>query len=174
MNMNENGINIQPESITADTINKLYNDALTDPSLLSTIDIDELLDTLETNKTDYLENKTLNVITDEIYTCVCEVCPDTNSHKSICLKLVGYRLIDELQDLHKGKHVRWIRRDSSRLTNGGIVMDIKFLDNGIHILCMNSMKKFIQYKYDDCITFQKLSPTELLILMIYEHAEKMT
>ena len=171
MNMNE--IDLHADPITADTINKLYNDALTDPSLLSSIDVDKLLDTLETNKNDYLENKTLNTITDETYTGVCEVCSDITSQQAICLKLVGYRVVDELQDLHKGKHVRWIRRDSARLTNGGLVMDVKFLDNGIHILCMNSMKRFIQYKYDDCITFQKLSPTELLILMIYEHADKM-
>ena len=159
--------------LTAETINQLYQDALTDPSLLSTLDVDELLSTLETNKNDYLENKTLNGITNDVYNCIRDIRVDNEMQQQMCMKLVGYRLVEELHELHKGKHVRWIRHGSSNLTNGGIVVDIKFLDNGTHILCMNSMKRFIQYKYDDCITFQKLSPTELLILMIYEHATKL-
>ena len=164
---NNNGI------LTAETINQLYTEALADPSLLSTLDVDNLLDTLETNSNDYLENKTLDGITTEVYNYVRDVCNDPIMQQQMCMKLVGYRVVDELHELHKGKHVRWIRRASPKLTNGGIVMDIKFLDNGTHVLCMNSMKRFIQYKFDDCITFQKLSPTESLILMIYEHAAKM-
>ena len=161
-------------NITADTINEIYNDAINDPDLLSSIDVDELLDSLETTNNDYLEHKTLDSITKEVYDSVSDIIIDEQIQKDICMKLVGYRLVDELQDLHKGKHVRWIRRANSKLTNGGVVVDIKFLDNGTHILCMNSGKRFIQYKYDECVTFQKLSQTESLILMIYEHAETMT
>ncbi len=46
--------------VTADTIDQVYKDAINDPSLLSTIDIDELLDSLENETNDYLENKTLD------------------------------------------------------------------------------------------------------------------
>jgi len=158
-----------PNELTADTIEQVYNDAINDPTLLSSLDIDELLDTLENETNDYLENKTLDGITEEIYKEVCEICDEQEIQEKICLKLVGYRMIDELHELHKGKHVRWIRRGTNKLTNGGIVVDIKFLDTGTHILCMNSMNRFIQYKYDDCVTFQKMSSTEMLILMAYEH-----
>jgi hypothetical protein len=37
---------------------------------------------------------------------------------------------------------------------------------------LNSQQRFIQYKFDDCLTFQKLSSEEQLILMAYEHLEK--
>jgi hypothetical protein len=158
-----------PNELTADTIEQVYNDAINDPTLLSSLDVDELLDTLENETNDYLENKTLDGITEEIYKEVCEICDEQEIQEKICLKLVGYRMIDELHELHKGKHVRWIRRGTNKLTNGGIVVDIKFLDTGTHILCMNSMNRFIQYKYDDCVTFQKMSSTEMLILMAYEH-----
>ena len=158
-----------PNELTADTIEQVYKDAINDPTLLSSLDIDELLDTLENETNDYLENKTLDGITEEIYKEVCEICDEQEIQEKICLKLVGYRMIDELHELHKGKHVRWIRRGTNKLTNGGIVVDIKFLDTGTHILCMNSMNRFIQYKYDDCVTFQKMSSTEMLILMAYEH-----
>jgi len=160
--------------LTADTIGQVYKDAINDPTLLSTLDIDELLDTLENETNDYLENKTLDGMTEEIYEVIRGICQDTEIQHKICLKLVGYRMIDELQELHKGKHVRWVRRGTNKLTNGGIVVDIKFLDTGTHILCMNSMNRFIQYKYDDCLTFQKMSPTEMLILMAYDHASTIT
>jgi hypothetical protein len=158
-----------PSELTADTIEQVYRDAINDPSLLSGLDVDELLDTLENETNDYLENKTLDGITDEIYEGVCEICDEKEIQEKICLKLIGYRMIDELHELHKGKHVRWIRRGTNKLTNGGIVVDIKFLDTGTHVLCMNSMNRFIQYKYDECVTFQKMSSTEMLILMAYEH-----
>jgi len=158
-----------PNELTADTIEQVYKDAINDPTLLSSLDVDELLNTLENETNDYLENKTLDGITEEIYKEVCEICDEQEIQEKICLKLVGYRMIDELHELHKGKHVRWIRRGTNKLTNGGIVVDIKFLDTGTHILCMNSMNRFIQYKYDDCVTFQKMSSTEMLILMAYEH-----
>ncbi len=158
-----------PIELTVNTIEQVYKDAINDPTLLSTLDIDELLNTLENETNDYLENKTLDGITEEIYDGIREICGEPEIQEKICLKLVGYRMIDELHELHKGKHVRWVRRGTNKLTNGGIVVDIKFLDTGTHILCMNSMNRFIQYKYDDCVTFQKMSSTEMLILMSYEH-----
>ena len=158
--------------LTADTINDVYNEAIKDPSLLASLDVEQLLNTLENENNDYLEDKTLKGITDEIHDIIQSVIEDIELQKKICLKLLDYRLVDELHELHKGKHVRWIRRDTNKLTNGGIVVDIKFLDTGTQVLCKNSMNRFIQYKYDECITFQKLSHTEQLILMAYEHAEE--
>lgn len=158
--------------LTADTINDVYNEAIKDPSLLASLDVEQLLSTLENENNDYLEDKTLKGITDEIHDIIQSVIEDIELQQKICLKLLDYRLVDELHELHKGKHVRWIRRDTNKLTNGGIVVDIKFLDTGTQVLCKNSMNRFIQYKYDECITFQKLSHTEQLILMAYEHAEE--
>ena len=80
--------------------------------------------------------------------------------------------IEELQELHKGKHVRWIRKNNGKLTNGGIIVDIKFYETGTQILCMGSGKSFIQYKYDECFTFQKMSEAEQLVVMAYEYANK--
>lgn len=156
--------------LTADTINNVYEEAIKDPSLLASLDVEQLLNTLENENNDYLENKTLKGITDEIHDIMQSVIEERELQEKMCLKLVDYRLVDELHELHKGKHVRWIRKDTKKLTNGGIVVDIKFLDTGTQVLCKNSMNRFIQYKYDQCITFQKLSHTEQLILMVYEHA----
>ena len=158
--------------ITPDIINEVYENAINDPSLLSSLNIEELLDSLENDKNDYLEEKTLDSISSDIFNIINNEHIPTDEKQKICFKLINYRHVDELHELHKGKHVRWIRRDTNKLTNGGIVVDIKFLDTGTQVLCKNSMNRFIQYKYDECITFQKLSHTEQLILMAYEHAEE--
>ena len=145
-------------------INQIFEDALTDPSLLSTLDIDNLLESIENTKNDYLDNKTTSDITSEIQDKLNEIGLSDDEKEIIIVKLKEYRFVDEIHELHKGKMVRWIRNGTNRLTNGGIVTDIKFLDNGVHVLCMNSQRRFIQYKYDDCYTFQKMNVEEQLIL----------
>ena len=56
------------------------------------------------------------------------------------------------------------------LTNGGLVMDIKFTQTGIQILAKSKTNRFMQVKYDDCLFFQKLSEDELAILGLQELA----
>jgi len=153
-------------------INEIYESALKDPTLFSTIDIEQLLNSIESEKNDYLENKTMNDVTIDIFNKINELNLSEEKMREFCNKLIGYRYVDEIHEIHKGKHIRWLKYNTDRLTNGGIVVDIKFMDNGTQILCMNSQKRFMQYKFDDCLTFQKLSVEEQLILMAYEYIDK--
>lgn len=120
----------------------------------------------EDNFPHYLENKNLEIIQQEIK----NICFRENISSQFEDKLKDYRYVDKICDLLRGKFVRWIRISSSssseKLTKGGIVADIKFLENGTHVLVKNALNRFIQYKYDECITFQKLSVDELLYLSI--------
>jgi len=150
-------------------INDIFQEALNDPELFSTLDIDNLLESLENTKNDYLDNKTMTDIVNEMNEIIDESKVPENNKEDVKERLVGYRYVDEIYELHKGKMVRWIRKNNDKLTNGGIVSNIKFLDNGIHILCMNNQRRFIQYKFDDCYTFQKMTPEEQLIVMAYEN-----
>lgn len=85
--------------------------------------------------------------------------------EKIMNSLANYRFVDEIKDLHLGKHIRWIRINASTgLTNGGIVIKLSFLAKGTYIYCKNG-RTIMQYNFDDCYTFQKLSPEEHLILM---------
>lgn len=134
---------------------RYLEEARQDPELASSIDIDALLST----------------ITNEInpYSTIEESFSDLDlSHeesRTLAKKLIEYDHIDEISGLQKGRHIRWIRLASCPvyLTNGGILVDIKFLDTGTHILCMNQQRRFIQYKWDDCITYQKMSVDEQLV-----------
>ena len=76
-------------------------------------------------------------------------------------KLDGYKQINQICDLLRGRHIRWLR--NSQLTNGAILVDIKFLDSGTHLLCKNPIGKMFQIKYDDCVIFQRMTADEILV-----------
>jgi hypothetical protein len=157
-------------------VNEIMKQAKADPSLLSNIDIDALLTSIEDIKNDHLEGKSLSDISKEIMEELQELSwihskkTQIENINDIFDKLKDYRLISEIYQIHKGKHVRWIRRTNPKntLVRGGIVMDVKFLDSGTIIVVKTTSTKIpiIQFKYDECITFQKMSQEELLILIL--------
>ena len=141
---------------------KLIESHRNNPELQCTLNIDEILDSAENVDVEYIGNHSLQTISKEVVDHLKQhideslMCKYTNS-------LLNYRLIDEVYHIHKGKHVRWLR--NGKLTNGGIVVDVQFTDNGTQILCKTN-SKFIRYQFDDCTTFQKLTDDELLILQL--------
>lgn len=166
------------------SVHDIFRDARTDPDLKSQIDVDELLAAVENQKHEHLEDKSLKSIAKEILDELSSIFGLSKQQvftqqkiqdrkqfvKDLYNKLKEYRLINEIFEIHTGKHVRWIRRPlpnnslPSVLTAGGIVVDIKFLDTGTHILIRSPGGRFVQFKYDDCVIFQKLSSEEQLIL----------
>jgi hypothetical protein len=164
----------KPEQIN---FQELFENIQKDSSLLSTINVNELLKIVkdDTNSTKYLLNKTFNIIKTEIHDILQTTFPKISPSQieTFSKTLFDFRYVDEIYELHKGKYIRWIKCSNGdnitpKLTNGGFVVNVKFLDNGIYILCKNNRNQFIQYKYDDCITFQKLSYEEHIILMIHQ------
>jgi hypothetical protein len=145
---------------------ELFKQAQSDPTLLA--NIDGLLDSLESPNTDYLEGKTLKSVNQEVFDSLDGIA----SRESHCQKLVGYRFVDEIYQLHKGKHVRWIRVENpAKLMVGGILVDIRFTDNGVNLLCRLHTGRFTQYRFDQCLTYQKLSDEEQMILVLSEHVD---
>ena len=172
--MENRELNQNQNQTTVINVEEILQNALNDPSLFSKLDIDELLDNIENKKNDYLENKTMKSITNDVFAVINEIQYISLSEgRDICGRLVGYRHVDEIRELHKGKHVRWITSKGA-LTNGGIVVNIKFTDGGTNVLCKNAQNRFISYRFDECTTFQKLSAEEQLILMVYSHLENTT
>ena len=161
------------------SINEIFKDAISDPDLASAINIDDLVLAIENDKNEHLDNKTLEHIAEDKYNNLKKLNLGKEQLKSMFSKLSEYRYIDEIHQLHKGKHVRWIRindtktQDNYNLTTGGIVVEIKFLDTGTHVMVLtkNPKKICIQYIFDNCITFQKLSTEEQLILAAYEYIQ---
>lgn len=82
-------------------------------------------------------------------------------------KLKEYRYCNDMDDIGFGRYIRWIPIKSIpniTLKNGGIVCDLKVIDNSLHIVCKNNLNQLFQLNFDDNIIFSKLTRQELLIL----------
>ena len=78
-------------------------------------------------------------------------------------KLHGYDVIDEIHELRMGRYVRWISLLNPILTAGGFIVDVRFGETGVAILVRGFKGRILQYNFDDCITFQKMSKMQLWI-----------
>lgn len=145
-------------------ITELIKQARDDPALLSKINAVELLRSV---KNDFLENQTIESISANVYDSLVQLPLKKEIIKGHCERLVGYRFVDELHLLHKGKYVRWIRHDApEKLVKGAVVVDIQFGDFGANILCRLMTGDFLRYRFDKCNTYQKLTDEEQLLLML--------
>ena len=144
-------------------VKDLIDSEKNNPDLESTLDVPALLAAAENVSSDFLNTHSLSTISQDNLNAIQSTGIIGEQLQNITNKLVEFYHIDYIYQIHKGKHVRWLR--NGRLTNGGIVVDIKFLDTGTHILC-KCRQRFIQYKFDECITFQRLSTDEMMILQL--------
>jgi hypothetical protein len=160
-------------------LDEIYKSAIEDPTLLSTIDVDALIEKMEDNH--YLENKSLEDISKEIFYAIQSLGHSNENNENIeqdenkeqdeclkqmCLRLSGYRLVDRICDLRNGRLVRWVKKKNPKvLTNGGLLVNVKIENTGVKLLCKNNMNRFFSFLFDDCLIFQKLSMEEQVILM---------
>jgi len=149
------------------SLDELLEEAKQDPTLFSSIDIDKLLDKIETEH--YLENKTISDISKEVFEAIDELYLEKEIALDYCTRLSGYRYVDKLCDLRNGRLLRWIKRTNKHLTNGGILVNVKMDTKGVKLLCKNNMNKFFNVWFDDCLVFHKLTTEDQLILMTNEH-----
>ena len=87
-------------------------------------------------------------------------------------KLKNYRLVEELPDVQYGHYIRWISlKDPNKikLTNGGIICDIRVFNEQVHIRCKNNLNHIMQIILDECLVFQKLSDQERVILDVLDY-----
>jgi hypothetical protein len=116
-------------------------------------------------------DKSLTDITTEIFNVLSPLY-EGQTLEELLKKLIGYRYIDEIYQLEKGRYIRWISNKTQTLTNGGIVLDIKFLDTGTHIMCKNNRGQINQILFDESILFQKCSDQEHVLLMANDIVKK--
>ena len=85
--------------------------------------------------------------------------------------LKQYRFIDEIPDIKYGAYVRWINLNTSdfKLTNGGIICDIKIVKDDVMIVCRNTMCRFFQFKLNECLAFQKITDQEKVLLSALDY-----
>lgn len=163
--------------ISDQELQKIYKDAQSDQSLLSTIDANELLLAYENHNNSYLDGKTSANIAQEIASSFELLFAVPNAlKKEMALSLTGYRFVDEIDLLHVGKYTRWIQKYTASpkpaLANGGFLTNIEHGDTGIYLKIRLNNNKIINIAFDNCLLYQKMGVGEQLVLLVADYVEK--
>ena len=156
------------------SIQELIENALKDPTLVSTLNIEKIVEASEDSN---FLGKSMDTVTKNIVEILEEL--EVSSEKVIEFsgKLIGYQYIDRVCDIRLGRFIRWIKRPNSKnidnvmnytLHRGGILTSIDVNDSGIVLLCRNVNNRFFRMKWEDCVFFQQLSLEEKIILSLSE------
>ena len=140
-------------------------------------EVTDLLNALENNDNESIisKNLTSHRIEDIKNNVFNDIGINDELKNDLRTKLKEYIYIDGISELYDGSYIRWIPlKDPSNiyLTNGGIIIDIDILKNGIHIRVKNNRNRIFQIKYDECVIFQKLTVQEKIILSVLDHLDK--
>jgi len=138
------------------------------------MDINNLLQALDNNKNENIIDLDNNIIAKRKNDILQQLGLSRTELILLQKKLKKYRYIDGLKDLQFGNYIRWINLKNPeiiKLTNGGIICDIKELNNDIHIYCKNNINRIFQIKLSEVIIFQKLNNQENVILQAIKYLE---
>tara|TARA_Y100000287_G_C14232511_1_gene362720 strand:- start:3498 stop:3932 length:435 start_codon:yes stop_codon:yes gene_type:complete len=139
---------------------------------MSGLDIEKLLSALEDEENADLLNLDMKKIAAEKNDILTKLELPKSQQRDLLKKLKQYRYIDELPGMKYGSYIRWIslkNPENLKLTNGGIVCEMKVGDNGIVIVCKNNFNRFFQLNMTETLIFQKLNEEELVLLSALDY-----
>tara|TARA_Y100000588_G_C14234716_1_gene916759 strand:+ start:820 stop:1248 length:429 start_codon:yes stop_codon:yes gene_type:complete len=142
---------------------------------MAQFEANKILDALENETNASIMNLTTSKIQKQKNDMLQRLQMPKSKLKSFHKKLKKYRYCSDLKDIQYGFYVRWIpigNPENIRLTNGGIICDIKITENGIYVVCKNNFNNIFQFKFDECLIFQKLSREEIVILKVLDYLDK--
>ena len=133
-----------------------------------------LLHALENETNSSIMNLTTAKIKDHKNTILQQLQLEKSKLKTMHTKLTEYRYCTDMSDLQYGYYIRWIPLkdpENLYLTNGGIMCDMKIVNNQIQIFCKNFRNRFFQFKFDEAVIFQKISSQEKVILSVLDYLD---
>jgi hypothetical protein len=139
------------------------------------MDIDKLLKALDNNNNENIIDTTSNSLREELQDALKELGLEEEDTDELAHKLQNYKYIDNLSNLHSGAYIRWIslkNPDELYLTNGALLCDIKFDNEGVCLICKGFRNRHFQVRFDDCMIFQKLSDQEQVLLSALDYLSK--
>ncbi len=131
-----------------------------------------LLHALENETNSSIMNLTTAKIKEHKNTILQQLQLERSDLKIMHNKLGEYRYCTDMSDLQYGYYIRWIPLkdpENLYLTNGGMMCDMKIVNNQIQIFCKNYRNRFFQFKFDEAVIFQKISPQEKVILSVLDY-----
>ena len=137
-------------------------------------DVNKILNALENETNASIMELTRKIISSQKNNMLQRLQLPRDKLKRFHKKLKNYRYCSDLKDLQYGYYIRWIRLmnpEKIHLTNGGIVCEVKIINNEIHIVCKNNFNRLFQIKFDECLIFQKLTKQENVILNILDYLD---
>jgi hypothetical protein len=135
----------------------------------------ELLNALDNDNNKNIINLNSKTIEEDKNEIINELNLAIKDKQNLIKKLSDYIYIDDLAHIKNGSYIRWINinnPENIKLTIGGLICDIKYLDNGCHILCKNRFNKIMQIKMEETLIFQKLNNQEKVILNVVDYLQK--
>jgi hypothetical protein len=135
---------------------------------------DDLLNALDKNENSYL----LDMTTEKMEQIKKGILQSLNLPKTLVNeylgKLKGYIYLDEMNHLKYGSFIRYIPitdPDCLPLHSGGILCDIKVVDDGISLVCktIGPHGRHFQLKFDEHLIFQKLTTQEMILLQTMDY-----
>lgn len=135
-------------------------------------DMDKLLNALDNDNNTNILSETTKTIEETKEYMLLNLGLSKTKHREILRKLKLYQFVDELPDMKYGSYIRWINltnAETLKLTNGGIVCEMKVGEKGIIIVCRNNMNRFFQFNMNECLIFRKMTEQELILLSALDY-----
>ena len=157
--------------MNANFLKQWIKEAQEDPSLQYIAPMTSSSSTEEANGEQnlFLDGRTAADLSDEIQSLLEYV-----GAPQYLSKLQYYQYIDSISALRHGRIIRCLPKAATPLRQlqlPGMVADIKFMADGIHVIIRLFNHRHVQYRFDDYYFFQKLTADEMLILSALEDGD---
>ena len=139
------------------------------------MDNQDLLKALDNENNKNIINLSTEKIKNDKKNIIDELSLSKKEAEILKTKLIDYIYIDDLNNVKIGSYIRWInlnKPDQIKLTNGGLLCDIKYLDDGCHLMCKNNFNQIMQISMETNLIFQKLNNQEKVILSVIDYLNK--
>ena len=139
------------------------------------MNVDKLLEALDNEDNEDMIDSTTQNIKEAIQHAIGELDLDKETSKTMIKKLSGYRYVEDMSTLHSGAYIRWIKLtnpDDLKLSNGALLCDVNFTDDGAALVCKGFRNRHFQIKFDECLIFQRLNDQERVLLSAYDNNSK--
>jgi len=145
--------------------------------LYATVDVDNLLQSLEKESHEYLENKSFKTIAEDIINELRSLSIREDEIPALCNKLNEYFIVKNIHEFRKSHFIRYIKKGETKLYNGGILVNVYKSNKGdkeiTYVKLLIFGNRFITIRLDDYVFFQKLTPDEKIILLSFDYIEKL-
>jgi hypothetical protein len=125
------------------------------------VNVSDMLKNIDTSQYEYLDGLTPDKLRSQIYNSLPPEIVD-----ELWPKLTQYRYVYSLNQLRRGRFVRWIGNSLYKLSYGGMVVDIEITDNCPMILCKTPIGKMVKFDFNANRVYQKLNADEKMLIIL--------